>query len=270
MPVLAAGTEEPPLGHPTPGPLSPIPEGSPDTHQVGRDPLESSVCLGCSREWRTGHTGPTRGTREAGQSPRATVFVQQQKRHAAPRGSRPTHLHTHTTGLRNTTAGAGGAATEEHAVRGRGSCHRGASSRGRGELPRRSTQSGAGGAATEEHAVGGGGTATEEHAVGSRNTTAGVGGELPWRSMQSGPVHGRQTQSSDEARPKETRGGNGKWSPGVQGFCASVKKFWNQVAMAAHHQERTLLRCTLLLYKTTHESHHRAAQSGWWVTGGYR
>ena len=177
--------------------------------------------MGCSREWRTGHTGPTRGTREAGQSPRATVFVQQQKRHAAPRGSRPTHLHTHTTGLRNTTAGAGGAATEEHAV-------------------------------------------------GSRNTTAGVGGELPWRSMQSGPVHGRQTQSSDEARPKETRGGNGKWSPGVQGFCASVKKFWNQVAMAAHHQERTLLRCTLLLYKTTRESHHRAAQSGWWVTGGYR
>ena len=95
-------------------------------------------------------------------------------------------------------------------------------------------------------------------------------GELPWRSTQSGPVHGRQTQSSDEARPQEIRGGNGKWSPGVQGFCAGVKKFRNQVAMATHHQERTLLRRALLLYKTTRESHHRTAQSGWWVTGGYR
>ena len=158
--------------------------------------------------------------------------MQQQKGHTAPRGSRPTHLHAHTP--RDNADAQQGFETPR---------------RGRGELPRRSTQLG-----PKHHGRGGG-----------RG-----GGELPWRSTQSGPVHGRQTQSSDEARPQEIRGGNGKWSPGVQGFCAGVKKFRNQVAMATHHQERTLLRRTLLLYKTTRESHHRMAQSGWWVTGGYR
>lgn len=55
---------------------------------------------------------------------------------------------------------------------------------------------------------------------------------------------------------------------GVQGFCAGVTKFWNQVVMAAHHQERTSLKYTLLTCKTACKSHHRAAQSGWWITGG--
>lgn len=55
---------------------------------------------------------------------------------------------------------------------------------------------------------------------------------------------------------------------GVQGFCAGATKFWNQVVMGAHHQERTSLKYTLLTCKTARESHRRAAQSGRWITGG--
>lgn len=109
-------------------------------------------------------------------------------------------------------------------------------------------------------------TCTHSHALSRRrrttgpgNTTAGVGGSRP---RETNP------QSPDKAGPQEIRGGNGKWSSGVQGFCAGVKKFWNQVVMATHHEERTSLKHTLLMYKTARESHHRAAQSGWWVTGG--
>lgn len=88
---------------------------------------------------------------------RATAFVQQQKGHVAPQGSRPTHLHTLTR-------------PEPSETHNRPWKH---------------------------HGRGGGGS----------------------RPRETNP------QSPDKAGPQEIRGGNGKWSPGVQGFCAGVKRF---------------------------------------------